>query len=418
MTIAETFAEFAADITLARLPDDVVAAVRRRTLDLIGCMLASAADGSAAPVVDAVHAWAGSRETGVAGYDFRAPAPQAAFANGTLAGALVHDAVHVPSLAPLDAAVIPAALAVAEEAGRDGASLLEAIAIGSEIAARIAVAEGTVALPAGAAAAAARLWGLSERETAAAIALAATSATPASEHRARLRRGWAAMTGVIAADLARRGVAADAGVPALDVPLRDAGERWEMRSVAIKRYPAGLWLHAPMDAAAGLGLKAGDIDEVLCALPPGAAAVVCEPRGEKIRPVTDDEARFSLPFGVATAIVGGRSPSEMFSEDARTDRRVLALAARVGYEENAALDPTGARVRIMLRDGRTRDAAQQACDGSPARELSDEDLRAKFTANARRRLDQPATAKLATQIMRLEDLDTIDEIVALAQGDG
>lgn len=417
MTIAERLAEFAADVTLARLPAEVIDSVRRRTLDAAGCMLAAAADGAAAGTVDAVRAWSGSREAGVAGHDFRAPAPHAALVNGTLAGALVHDAVHPPTLAPIDAAVIPAALATAQEAERDGAAFVLAAAIGLEVAARLASSGSPGALPAGAAAAAARIWGLSERETAAAIGLAARSGTPAgapAAERPSLRRGWSAMTGVIAADLARRGIAERDAPGPVSGPVDQLGERWDCLSVALKPYPAALWVQADMNAAAGLGLKAGDIEEILCSIPPGAAALVCEPRSEKLRPVTDDEARFSLPFAVATAIVGGRSPAEMFGEDARTDRRVLALAERVGFEQDDSLHTAGGRVRIMLRDGRTRDAAHDA----PGRELSDEDLRAKFTANARRRLDQPTTAKLAAEILRLDTLDGVDELMALTQGGG
>lgn len=414
MTIAERFAEFAADVTPARLPEQVLHSIRRQILDMIGCALGSAADGAAAPVVDTVRAWAGSRETGVIGFDFRAPAPHAALANGTLAGGLVHDGVHVPSLTPVDAAVIAAALATAEEAGRDGAALIVATAIGLEVAARIASVDPSVALPAGAAAAAARLWGLTERETAAALSIAGAAATPAAEHRGGHRRGWAAMTGVIAADLARRGVPADGDLPA--VLLDDVGSSWQCTAVALKPYPAGLSIHACMDAAIGLGLKAGDIDEILCSVPTAAMAIVAEPRAEKIRPVTDDEARFSLPFAVASAVVGGRTPAEMFSEDARTDRRVLSLAERIDAEGSDALGATGGRVRVMLRDGRTRDATEHVCRGAPGRELSDEELRAKFTANARRRLDQASIAKLAVQVMRLEELDEIDELIALTHG--
>lgn len=416
MTIAERFAEFAADVTLARLPGDVVHSMRRQILDVIGCALGAAADGAGVPSVEAVRAWAGSRETGVIGFDFRAPAPHAALANGTLAGGQVFDGVHVPTLAPVDAAVIAAALATAEEAGRDGAALIEACAIGIETATRIALVDPAVALPAGAAAAAARLWSLSERETAAALSIAGTNATPAAEHRARLRRGWAAMTGVIAADLARRGVPADGELPVAAPPLDDLGSRWECLAVALKPYPASLSMHACMDAAAGLGLKAGDIDEILCTIPASAMSVVAEPRAEKTRPVTDDEARFSLPFAVASAVVGGRSPAEMFSEDARTDRRVLSLAERIAAEPADELAATGGRVRVMLRDGRTRDATEDICRGAPGRALSDEDLRAKFTANARRRLDQASIAKLAVQIMRIDELDEIDELIALTQG--
>src|SRR5260370_1066060 len=98
MTIIEELAEFAADLSFDRLPTHVVAFVRRHLLDAIGCALASASASAATPVIELVRAGAGAKEAGILGFEFRAPAAQAALATGTLIHALDYDDSHVPSI--------------------------------------------------------------------------------------------------------------------------------------------------------------------------------------------------------------------------------------------------------------------------------------------------------------------------------
>ncbi|MHB8511116.1 MAG: MmgE/PrpD family protein [Actinomycetota bacterium] len=434
MTVIEELAAFAADLGFDRLPESVTSHVRRHLLDGIGCALASASANVAAQVIELVRAGSGAKEAGIIGFDFRAPAAQAALATGTLIHALDYDDYHLPSIVHCGASVIPAALAAAEEAGCDGRTFAVALAAGFEIACRVGGAirnsmkarsedptgfAGTY----GAAAAAGRVWGLTPTQMTSALGLAGALSGGVVGERAgtsdvmRLRAGWAAQTGVTAADLARRGFTGPSDLP-LVMETSDLEERWECLRTAVKPYPACSYVHSFADAAAHLTVKSGDISEIVCMVPPSIVNVVCEPRAVRIAPTTDSEARFSLPFAVASATIGGRQPLEMFGEDARNDRRILALAERVSYdvEESPEFPHTlGGRIIVSLKDGRTREASEPINRGHPDRPITDEELHAKFYSNARKRIENPVAAKLAGELRRIEELTDVVELVALAQ---
>jgi 2-methylcitrate dehydratase PrpD len=67
--------------------------------------------------------------------------------------------------------------------------------------------------------------------------------------------------------------------------------------------------------------------------------MLCEPLENKMNPVTAIEAKFSLPFTVATAIVHGTVTLDDFSPRALSDPLVLGLARKVSYgvDENLRL---------------------------------------------------------------------------------
>jgi 2-methylcitrate dehydratase PrpD len=166
------------------------------------------------------------------------------------------------------------------------------------------------------------------------------------------------------------------------------------------------------------GVRAGDVDEIRCAIAPPAAGIVAEPRKERLQPATTYAAQFSLPFAVASALVGGREGLDLFDEEARGDRRVLALAERVYHVVDDTLpfpQTYGGRVTIVLRDGRVREIEELVNRGHPDRPLTDEEVAAKFTANARRRLDNGAVQKVADCVWHLEDVDSIEELASLVQ---
>jgi 2-methylcitrate dehydratase PrpD len=200
--------------------------------------------------------------------------------------------------------------------------------------------------------------------------------------------------------------------------VRGLGDEWETTRIAIKPYPACHFVHAFMDAAVGLGVRAGDIEEVTCFVAPPAVGIVCEPRAGRVQPASTYAAQFSLPFAVASAIVGGREGFDLFGEEARSDRRVLALAERVHHRADDTLPfpaTYGGRITIQLRDGRVREADELVNRGHPDRPLADDEVVAKFSANARRRLDAGAVQKVVDTVWRLEELDSVEELTGLVQ---
>ena len=446
-TASQTLAEFVAGMRFEDLPRDVIAAAKRHLLDAVGVAIAAADAGVDSPVVDMVRSWSGAHEASIIAYDFGAPAAMAALANGALAHALDFDDTHLESVVHPSAVIMPVTFAVAEETASDGRALLAAAVAGYEVATRVgAAAPGRfharglhttgICGPFGAAATAGKLWNLTADEIAHAFGIVASGSAgllasltqgASAKH---LHPGWAAHAGVIAADLARRGVTGPAAVfegphglydtflAGEDVDIarvtRDLGEQWETMRIAHKPYPACEFLHAFMDAAQQTRLKWADIEEIECRIAPGAIDIVAEPRAPRLHPENTAAAQFSLPFAVATVIVGGREGIELFGDEARADRRVLTLAERVIHEPDPTLDfphAYGGTIVIRTRSGREIEIAEPINRGHPDRPLTERELADKFVANARGRFGARAAKKLLTRLQCLDEVRDVDALM-------
>lgn len=448
-TASQTLADFVASLRPADVPSHVMRAARRQVTDAVGVAMAAAARGAAGPLIDMVHSWAGAREASIIGFDFSATTAAAALANGTLIHAMEFDDTHVESVVALSAAIVPAALAVAEEVGASGDAFLTAVIAGYETAARVgAAAPGRFAVrgldttgvcgPFGAAAAAANLWGLTPASTADALGIAGSQSAGLSAHLTdgveteRFHAGWAAHAGIIAADLARRGFAGPSTVfegphgiyEALlhgeesdrDRLILGLGQTWETTRIAIKPYPASPFVHAFMDAGINAPVKWADVEEIMCSVTPPAIGLIAEPRAQRLRPATMLAAQHSLPFALASAIVGGREGLDLFDEEARNDRRVLTLAERIHHEADPTLPfpaSLGGRLRIHTRGGRTLEIDELINRGHPDKPLDDEEVDAKFLRNVRTRVDTRAARKLLTMLRTVDQLATIDLLTSL-----
>ncbi len=131
------------------------------------------------------------------------------------------------------------------------------------------------------------------------------------------------------------------------------------------------------------------------------------------RPSTGLEAKFSMPFCAAAAIIFGHPTIETFAVDQIADARVQQLLPRVTLRANPAFDAAAplsqARVTVRLRDGRTLVEQADGARGYPGR-LTDAELATKFLGCAERSLSRRA-ARLALQAWR--GIDTAPKVTAL-----
>ena len=95
------------------------------------------------------------------------------------------------------------------------------------------------------------------------------------------------------------------------------------------------------------------------------------------QPSSELEAKFSMPFCAAAAVVFGHPTIDTFDVPRIRDPRVQALMTRVTMRANPAFDAAAplsqARVSVRLRDGRTVADRADGARGYPGR-LSDEEL--------------------------------------------
>ncbi|MFE3448998.1 MmgE/PrpD family protein [Nonomuraea sp. NPDC059194] len=462
-THVRRLAEFATSCRDKGLPGEVRDDVTGRVLDVLGNCLAAYAEpeGDAAPaVLRAVRRWGGTPEATAIGSGDRLPAPSAALVNGTLAHALDFDDTHLPSVLHPSAPVVPAALAAAEATGAPGAMLVAAVAAGIEVCNRLGMASylpearnslffekgqhatsicGTI----GAAVAAGLVYGLSAEGIAHAAGVAASMGSGLIEANRtggtikRAHCGWAAHAGVSAAVLALEGLT---GPPTVlegrfgffrawidgrydaDALLSGLGERWELLRTVYKPYPSNHFTHPAIDCALALrerGVDPADIEEIELGVPAPVLRTIAEPYEEKTRPRSPYHAKFSGPYTVAAALLGGGGLGLALDDFAELDPVRLALAAKVrcvADERASEIFPQAfaAVLRLRLRDGSTPEHRVDCSRGGPGHPLSPEELALKFRTNAGRALPEERVAALVDAARRLEASDTVAGLLGLA----
>jgi 2-methylcitrate dehydratase PrpD len=434
MRSLETIAAF---VVSAAPPPEARARAAAAVLDTVGVALAGAIE-PASRIVRTALAPSAKGESFAWGTDLRLSASDAALANGTAAHALDYDDMCFVSLAHPSAPLVPAVIATAEFSGGSGLDALDAYVVGFEVEARLGRVmnprhyqrgwHNTSTLGAiGAAAAASRLLRLHSDAAAHAIAIAASEASGLKENFGSmvkpLHAGLAARNGVLAAMLGRAGMTASAH--ALDGPqgflhamdaeredlaheVADLGKRWEIldTGITVKLYPSCAGTHPTLDALLDLRARekftADDVDRIDIDVDPIVPTILLYDR-----PTSALEAKFSMPFCAAAAIVFGQVGIDTFDDGRIRDPRVAEMMAKTAMRVDPELGKgvpalTEACVHVHLKDGRTLVQAAHGARGYPERPATDAELDAKFLACATRVLP-PDKAQRALSYVRAFD---------------
>jgi 2-methylcitrate dehydratase PrpD len=135
----------------------------------------------------------------------------------------------------------------------------------------------------------------------------------------------------------------------------------------------------------------------------------------KRSPRSPVDAQFSIPWGVASAIVGRRVGLDDFTESAIGNREVLEVTQKMRVEVDNSLHKPGpepTRVKIITKDGKTFAKVVENPLGSLERPMSFEDCAKKFRDCAKS-LDSSRIERIIELVEGLERLDDIKEIVRL-----
>jgi 2-methylcitrate dehydratase PrpD len=313
-------------LSLDEIPADALTAAHQCILDWLGCTLS----GSTEPLAEILRAQFAAEDgpASVIGSEQRAPARTAALINGATGHALDFDDTNLVGGLHATAAVLPAALALAEALGSSGAELLCAYVTGVEVCARLRVVIGedhyrqgwhiTSTLGVfGAAAAAGRLLGLDTHQFANAVGLAVSQVGGVHANFGTMTKpfhaGFAAERGLLSAQLARRGFTANpdafergfaqmSGVADWS-RIEPFADEFAVTDTLLKRYASGHGTQATILATKALvadGLFAADVVRAEVRTSdwvPKSAYGVRVPRD-------GIEAKFSLPGVCALTLLG------------------------------------------------------------------------------------------------------------------
>ncbi|HEX6319789.1 MAG TPA: MmgE/PrpD family protein [Burkholderiales bacterium] len=448
--ISEQLGDFAAG--LQTIPTRVSLRAKHLMLDAIGCAFAARPQPFAARLAGAVAKLAGPGPRALIGMPWRLPLRDAAMVNGMLMHGLDYDDTHAAGVVHLTVSTFPAGLALGAQRGASGMQLLLAYIVGVEAGARLAaVAKGgfhqagfhpTGLVGAFAAAlVAGRLMGLSPAQLAGAQGIALSVASGSLQFlddgawTKRIHPGWAAAGGITAASLAADDIPAPleayegrfglyrshlppAALEQCDLSLATAGlgTVWEIENVAVKPFPACHLLHACADAAIALhraGVDPERVRSVRARVPEGAVSAVCEPVAAKRRPKSDYDAKFSLPYAVASGLARGRLGLAELEPEALVEPRIERLMDKVEY----SIDPTlefpryyGGEVIVALDDGRTLSERVAVNRGNPERPLANAEIQAKFLENCSLTLDEKTSRTIRDLVLGLDELPSVVQL--------
>jgi 2-methylcitrate dehydratase PrpD len=458
-------AQHASTLQYETLPPALVELAKQCVLDTLGvCIGASTLASEAAIVADYVRELGGKPESSVLGFGGKAPAPWAAFVNGSLGHMLDYDDVgggHV------SIATIPVALALGEKrGGLSGRDLITAFAAGSDLMTRFCLAidvpdwqmnSGWFATQLfgfiGGAATAGRLLELdaAQMENAFGIAFNQMSgsrqmAVGAATHMRSMQAGFSGQAAILSAELARRGVigSKDAvegrfGVfrnyirtetPYWDALLGELGSRFPLLAThGFKVWPACGYTRAPNAAILKLrqqhDLRAEDVERLTIIGGNLATQQLCEPIERKRRPQTSIDGKFSIPFTSAVMMVHGNVKLRDYTPDGLRDPAVLAMADRVEYRPeqmksvHAAGDYSSASkptVEIHTRDGNVLKHQADRVPGDAKTPVELEFLEAKFrdcVSFSAKPIAKENIERALALIRELERVPDVTEIVRL-----
>jgi len=403
---------FVADLSLRHVPSEGTNIARTGIADCFGVLVAGARDPAIALVDRELGGGDGPASLIPSGA--RRAAESAALVNGVAAHILDYDDVGLdghPS-----AVLVPAIFAQGEASGSSGAEMLTAYIAGYEIWAELALREPSplhrkgwhptaVRGPIAAAAACAKLRSLDAGGAATALAIAASMASGVVANFGTMTKSLqvarAAQSGVIAARLAQAGFTAslDAlehpsgllaalspeGKAELDRPFIAAQKTWHIvrQGLNIKRYPVCYAAHRSIDAALDLvarrNLQPGQVERIRVST--GKTQLQMLRNG---RPQTGLEAKFSMQFAMAAALVARKvGLSELTDEfvlrpDVQAIFPLVSFATTTATTEDLPFAPADS-VEITTKSGETFDSgAVKYAKGSHRCPLSRDELWDKF----------------------------------------
>ncbi len=441
----------AAGLRLDTLPAEVLQRAKQRVLDTVGCLVA----GYNAELSDAIRSYVlsqgGKPEASLLPGGQKTTAGLAGLAHATyIYGLELADAAPRGTVHP-GCEIISIALAVAERDGLSGADILPAVVAGYETEIRFGRAVhphafykgwSTIGLfgAIGPAVTAGHLLKLGAAGlqntlgTVLSLLPAATGRVSQGGNVKWLVGGHACATGLLAAEMASRGVKGNSETVGIWLPViseQNHPERliegiapdgtftqWELLSGLLTKYYATVGpIAAPLDAAFSLiqrhDIRAEDVVEIHADCTKRTAIF------NKAHPVSDHTARGSLPYCIAVAICTRDAAlllGPAYQPEMLRNAEFNAMADRVRITQNDDYESqyparSLCRVTIRLRSGATHSLEVDRTEIARYLKPTDADIEGKFRLIATPVLGQAQADKVVSLVNKFETLGDVGELM-------
>ncbi|MBL7161938.1 MAG: MmgE/PrpD family protein [Anaerolineales bacterium] len=451
-SFSRQMAQFALNLQFEDIPAEAVHEAKRFLLDSIGCALAAVKNEDMQAMYRFTEKLGGMPEATVIGNGLRTNAPNAALMNCLLTRALDYNDIYWEQDPSHPSDIIGAALAAAEANGKNGREALIAIMIAYELEMRwchaaepgvrevgwhhATLTQFVSPLVAG------RMYDLDIDQMVAAVGISGSShftlGGVVAGHLTNMKNTadpLASQAGVIAAMMAREGyegpVEVLEGKEGLfevlnnvawrpDWLLKDLGEDFMITQCGYKAFPTEALTHQPISAALQVcrehNVAAEDVAQILVETTTRGADILSDP--SKFAPKTKETADHSLPYVIAAAVADGNVLPDSFSDEKLRAPRIWDLLSKIKVIADPEIDALfprvkRARVSITTLGGSTHTVQVDHAKGSPQNPMSDEEIIAKFRANAEGVVSQKRQDEIIEATWGFENVEDLGEYMRL-----
>ena len=434
-------ADFVCETGFKNFSPEVVSYTKRICLRHLGMNLAGAMLLPGKIFIKYVEGQGAVREAGILGAGLRTSAEYAAFANGTLSHATELEDVSFPE-GQYTCAVFPAVFALGEKLRVSGKEVLEAIALGHEVSARLALAcihaaergwlNGAVWASVGVAAGAAKMLKLTVKETVMALSLAASQASGIARQTGTgahlFESGAAGRNGICAATLAKLGFTGNptileglSGLADLVAgePDFELSEGSRIMEVGMKKYPCCYLMHRNIDGALELikthRISYDNVESVEVGLNHTVSLYL-----KYQQPDNGEDARFSIPHSIAACLLDGHVFLDTYTDQKAQDPKFKEVRQKVKVTVHPEWKPGyftfPSPLTIKLKDGREYTKLCMNAKGDPTNRLSDGEIMKIYMdcidfAGTLSREKAERVAEMALALDRLNDISELMNIL-------
>lgn len=441
--VTEAIASYATGLTGNDIPAAALDGMKRRLVDTMGCALGGF---NGRPVTIARQVAATTRGEPSARVFFSGEVTTvetAAFANSLMVRYLDFNDTYMAREGGHPSDVIAATIAAADGAGLSGAGALVAMVAAFETVCALAESESLGAhgidhslhVAIGSAVGACKVMGLTDRQTAHAVAMATASNVALKVSRDGQLSMWksgsaanAAKSGVFCARLASMGMTgpgeafmAGGGLAGVlgempEVPQfggRDQGFHTDRSS--IKAFPAQYNAQAAIWAALALraSLDGRAPDEIVVTSYGHAVRSSADPTKWTVH--DRETADHSIPYLVAVALADGEVTPAQFTDERIADAAIQGLLPRISVREDSSMTaafPGALAAHISAKaDGQTFEALVPNAKGHEMNPLSDEEIDTKFRSLARGVMPAARVDAVLARLWAFEDEPSVTEWV-------
>jgi len=459
MGITQELVKYCSGLRFSQLPEEVIDRVKYLFLDFIGVACRGSQEDSSKTIYRFVRETIQGFQNGeIIGTKQKAPYLYAALANGTSAHAIEMDDVNNEASLHPGVVVFPSSLATGEMVGADGKRFIEAVVSGYEVTIRLGRALGPensykrgfhptgTCGTFGSSIAASKLMGLKEERMVSAMGIAGSQAAGSMEYLAqgawtkRFHAGWAALSGMIAAQLAQKGFkgpssiiegrdgflhAYSNGADPSKV-LEGIGSWFGVTRTSVKPHACCRYMQPPIDAVLKIlrenDLQPDRVEKIRLGLLRAGFHLIADPIERKYSPQSIVDAQFSAPFGAAVALLYRRAGLDEFQLSKIKSEKVKQAMRLVECVGDPELDRTFpkqwcATAEIITRDGKKYFAKVDHCKGDPENPLSWDELVEKFHGLCHRRMTKERRLKVVKEVRGLEKVRDLKKWSSLLLSD-